>query len=440
MKYTFKIQGKFIASFKLILTLFAIINPVKAGDCMIKWFKFIRLFNTIFRHELPNLDLIEKQGLLSVKIGQTFALRIDFLGEKTCNHLAKLYSKTLPIKALDMQTILKDYTSNAWLDNFEWIDETPIGSASVGQVHKAKLKSGELVAVKFIKKDYKKAFEKDVKSLRRFVKFIIFFYPKLKKVADPIGIIEHIEKYTLDELDLRNEIEHGDILRKIYDENKTKYDLSRLKFPKIYTSLSNESVLVSEFIDGETVDTLIEKKALPYQDLLEIFHIHGFFIFHVGTFHGDLHPGNIIYKDKHFYFIDTGALSRVGKKIQTGLFEFMENLSDYDYEKCAMGLNHMAEKEIHGKAYEKYYEKFLLLYKDFKGRSVQEISLTKKMMQTFKLGVLSGMEFEKGMFPIIKSMMYLDGMVLKGAPNTRLMEAMRPYLKEFNAIKGNDSL
>jgi ubiquinone biosynthesis protein len=79
----------------------------------------------------------------------------------------------------------------------------------------------------------------------------------------------------------------------------------------------------------------------------------------------------------------------------------------------------------------------MTLYNDFEGRTVSEISLTKKMMQTIKLGVLSGMEFEKGMFPIIKSMMYLDGMVLKGAPNTNLMVAMRPYLKEFNEMKGD---
>lgn len=53
------------------------------------------------------------------------------------------------------------------------------------------------------------------------------------------------------------------------------------------------------------------------------------------------------------------------------------------------------------------------------------------MMETIKLGVNSGMVFEKGMFPIIKSMMYLDGMVLKGAPDTILMEEMRRFIKEF---------
>jgi ubiquinone biosynthesis protein len=98
----------------------------------------------------------------------------------------------------------------------------------------------------------------------------------------------------------------------------------------------------------------------------------------------------------------------------------------------------MASKEIHGKTYDAYYVKLLDLYKDFEGKSVSDVSLTRKMMETIKLGVNSGMVFEKGMFPIIKSMMYLDGMVLKGAPDTVLMMEMRRFLEEFH--KANEAI
>lgn len=398
-----------------------------------RWIMFIRLLKEIFnKKRLPDLNYIQNQGLLAVKIAQTFALRIDFLSEANCTHLAKLYTKTTPIEEEDVKVLLKHYTAEGWLNHFAHIEPTPIGSASVGQVHRATLQTGEEVVIKFIKKDFKKKFEKDVRSLRRFIKFIIFFYPKLAKVADPVGILEHIESYTLAELDLYNEIKHGEVLKSIYDKNKNVFDLSRLRFPIIYKALSNEHVLVSEYIEGKTVDDLLEEKAMPFNDILEIFHIHGFYIFIVGTFHGDLHPGNMIVKDNQFYFIDTGAISEVGRKIQKGLFEFMEALAFYDYEACAVALNHMADKEISGKAFEAYRVKLLDLYKDFSGKTVSEVSLTRKMMETIKLGVNSGMVFEKGMFPIIKSMMYLDGMVLKGAPNTVLMLEMRPFIDEFN--------
>ncbi|MDY0210982.1 MAG: AarF/ABC1/UbiB kinase family protein [Acholeplasma sp.] len=397
---------------------------------------FIKLFKEIFnKKRLPNIDYIQKQGLLAVKIAQTFALRIDFLSEETCTHLAKLYAHTTPIPNEDFKALLNKYGETDFLSHFKFIEDEPIGSASIGQVHRATLNNGEEVVIKILKKTFKKQFVKDVNALRRWLKFVLFFYPKLKRVADPMGILEHIESYTLAELDLRNEVSHGNVLKEIYENHYKQFDLSRLKFPKVYEALSNEHILVSEYISGSTVDDLLETKTMSFEDILELFHIHGFYIFIIGTFHGDLHPGNVIKHGQDFYFIDTGAISTVGKKIQMGLFEFMEHLAYYDFDGCAKALNRMAMKEISGKAYEKFHSALLKLYIGFENSTVSEISLTKKMMETIKLGVNSGMVFEKGMFPIIKSMMYLDGMVLKGAPNTVLMVEMRRFLDEFHQAR-----
>ncbi len=66
-----------------------------------RWLMFIKLFKMIFGKKLPDLDYIQKKGLLAVKIAQTFALRIDFLSEETCTHLAQLYTHTIPIQEED---------------------------------------------------------------------------------------------------------------------------------------------------------------------------------------------------------------------------------------------------------------------------------------------------------------------------------------------------
>ena len=103
-----------------------------------RFLMFIKLFKMIFnKKKLPDLDYIQKQGLLAVKIAQTFALRIDFLSEETCTHLAKLYTKTTPIEEEDFMDLLQSYTNPSWFSNFKSIDKKPLGSASVGQVHKA---------------------------------------------------------------------------------------------------------------------------------------------------------------------------------------------------------------------------------------------------------------------------------------------------------------
>ena len=91
----------------------------------------------------------------------------------------------------------------------------------------------------------------------------------------------------------------------------------------------------------------------------------------------------------------------------------------------------MSENEIQGDQYRDFEKKFMYLYKDFKGKTVSEVSLTKQMMLTIKLGVNSSMIFEKGIFSIIRSLMYLDGMVLKCNPNAILMNDMRKFTDEY---------
>lgn len=377
----------------------------------------------IYGNRRPDVEKIQKMGLLAVKIGQVHALRIDFLNEETCVELSKLYRANIPIKA-------EDALKNIDKTRFSWIDEKPLASASVGQVHRAKLLTGEEVVIKVIKSDFQNKFEKDVAAVKRFFKLVIFFYPKLARVFDPIGILKHIEDYTLRELNLFNEIEGHEILKGIHEKYKKDFDLSSLKFPKIYRELSSQNVMVSEYIPGNTFDEILDI-AMDYSELLLLFKIHGFFMFNVGTFHGDIHPGNLMLWSDKIYFVDTGAIGYVSKRLSKGLLNFFDALSVYDYDLCAKRLNEMAEKGISGQRFEKFKAKFNVLYSDFRGKSVKEVSLTRKMMETIKLGVNSGMAFEKGMFSIIKSLMFLDGMVLRCYPDAVLLEDMRQFVKEF---------
>ncbi len=396
-------------------------------------FNFVRLLYSIYGKQarLPNLEWIQRQGLLAIKLGQVHALRIDFLKRETCEHLAKLYRQTQPLAPQAFQELLNQQTPSDFKANFASLSDTPLASASVGQVHLGTLTSGESVVVKLIKSDVRKKFIQDVESVRSLLRWALFFYPKLKRVGDPIGILDDIQEYTLSELDLRHERDGQTELRSIYEAYHSTFDLSHLRFPKIYPALSNENVMVSECIPGFTFDELLEKGQLPYETMLTLFQIHGFYMFVVGTFHGDLHPGNIILSGDKLAFVDTGYIGRVGPQIRQGLFRFFEALSDYDYPACAVALNSMSMIHLEGTEWLKFRQQFLDLYKDFTHSTVAQISLTKMMMQTIKLGVLNGMTFEKGIFAIIRSLMYLDGMVLRCNPNAILMHDMRRFISDF---------
>jgi ubiquinone biosynthesis protein len=400
------------------------------------WFQFGRLIHSIYGRDgkLPDLDWIEGLGLLAVKLGQVHALRIDFLDREKCEHLARLYRHNATLATENFLELLRASAVPGFFDHFESIEPTALASASIGQVHRAQLKSGEAVVIKAVKRNVRTQFIADVASLKRLFRLATFIYPKLRQVGDPVGILGDIEEYTLSELDLRHEVAGQNTLRTIYEQQRNSFDLSRLAFARVYEPLCNENTMVSEFIPGRSFDELLETGDLHYERLLELFHIHGFYMFCVGTFHGDMHPGNVLLAGDKLWFIDTGYIGHVGPKIRRGLFGFFAALSEYDYPRCAAALNRMSERELAGPAFDEFRGRFLELYSDFEGASVAQISLTRKMMQTIKLGVHSGMTFEKGIFAIIRSLMYLDGMVLRCKPDAVLLRDMRRFIHEFEKL------
>ena len=396
------------------------------------WFQFARLIRSLYGRQktLPDLEWIQRLGLLAVKLGQVHALRIDFLDREKCQHLARLYRQNAVLAPADFLKLLAAVAPPFFISQFQCIEKNALASASVGQVHRAWLADGSPVVIKAIKKDVRRQFIADVASLRNLFRLATAVYPPLRRVGDPVAILGDIEEYTLSELDLRHEVAGQKILRDLAAEHQKRFDLSSLRFARVHEKLCNENVMVSEFVAGQTFDELIEAGTLPYDQLIELFRIHGYFMFCLGTFHGDLHPGNVILADGKICLVDTGYIGHVGDQIRRGLFEFFSALSVFDYSRSAAGLNRMSEVELSGAAYVDFEKKFLELYADFTDTTVAQMSLTKKMMQTIKLGVLCGMRFEPGIFAIIRSLMYMDGMVLRCRPDAVLMRDLRPFIAE----------
>ena len=94
-------------------------------------FGFTRLIYNIYGRGDADIDMIQRQGLLAVKIGQMHALRIDFLPEEKCRQLAQLYRHTDSIPAEQMRELLNRYTDEKWASNFQRIEERPVASASI---------------------------------------------------------------------------------------------------------------------------------------------------------------------------------------------------------------------------------------------------------------------------------------------------------------------
>src|SRR5512136_1297258 len=113
------------------------------------WIQFGRLIHSIYgrNRNLPDLDWIQGLGLLAVKLGQVHALRIDFLEREKCEHLARLYRRNAVLAPEDFMGLLRASAVPGFLDHFGDIELAALASASIGQVHRAQLKTGEAVVI-----------------------------------------------------------------------------------------------------------------------------------------------------------------------------------------------------------------------------------------------------------------------------------------------------
>ena len=391
--------------------------------------------------EPVDIDNIQSMGLLAVKLGQICALRPDLIEPDRCIQLQQLYSRAPSVPAEDFDELLRKNTPQDFRDNFNYIESKPFAAASIGQIHKAELKDGTKVVIKIIKSNFRKSFIRDVKRMKRWVKMGLLMNPKLKKVGNPIGLLSHIEDYTLRELDLMNEINGKEKLESLAEEYSASFPMPKLRFPKIWAELSNSNVLVMEEITSPTLENHLNNKSMEWDDMLQLFRIHGAFMFGLGVFHGDLHPGNAMMDEEgNFTFIDTGAICEAPEHVRKALFGFFFYLAKGELQNAFDAMLTMADVEPVGETLQTYYDSMYELYDGFVGTSVSEVSLTQQMMKTVKAAVLAGCSFGDEAFPIIRSLMYMDGMVLKGYPEVDLISSMGPYLDEFATLIDTNTL
>ena len=127
---------------------------------------FLRLRHTIYFAPEPDLALIQRLGLLAVKLGQIHALRPDFVGEDRARILARLYSNADSIRPENALALIASYAGPAYMDNFADFDPVPFAAASIGQAHHAHLKDGTSVVVKIVKKEMAAELIRDARRIR----------------------------------------------------------------------------------------------------------------------------------------------------------------------------------------------------------------------------------------------------------------------------------
>ncbi|MEN9911898.1 MAG: ubiquinone biosynthesis regulatory protein kinase UbiB [Pseudomonadota bacterium] len=233
-------------------------------------------------------------GPIFVKLGQTLSTRRDMLPVDIADELAQLQDRVPPFSSEQAVAILTQAYQQPPSKIFAYFDETPIASASIAQVHRATLRTGEYVAVKVLRPGILAQIEQDLALMLMAAQWLQNRSADGKRLR-PLEVVQEFNTVLHGELDLMLEAANCDQLRHNFPPNTARGDL--LYVPNVFWDYCRKTVLVTEWVDGIQINRLddLQTAGVNLQKLasdgVEIFFTQ---VFTDGYFHADMHPGNIL--------------------------------------------------------------------------------------------------------------------------------------------------
>ena len=259
---------------------------------------------------------LEELGPTFIKVGQMLSTRADIAPADIFQELQRLQDQVPPVSAEEVVSVIESELKSPVEAIFSDLDGTPIAAASIGQVHRAQLKTGEKVVVKVQRPNIRKVIEEDIDILRTLAGLAERHLPDAD-LYDPVGVVNEFAKYIRQELDYTLEGRNMERFARNFADDDTVY------IPKVYWSLTSGRVLTMERIDGIKVSQVEELRRSGFDTkriavkgaevyLKQIF-IHGFF-------HGDPHPGNIfVMPGEVIGLMDFGIVGRLSPEMTARL-------------------------------------------------------------------------------------------------------------------------
>lgn len=307
------------------------------------------------------VQMLEELGPTYVKIGQMASTRSDILPKEYCEAFEQLHADVSPMPFDTVLQCIDASYGRPWSEVFLAIDPTPLGSASIAQVHKAVLVDGAVVAVKVRRPGIVEEMSQDIMLMRRLLTTAEFLTNEHQVIILNFeNLVDELDRTTTNELDFNKELDN---LIRFYQELK---DQPGVSSPVPYPRFSNESVLVMQFVDGIAIDDVPVLRAAGDNPIDLANRLVQSYISQVlddGFFHADPHPGNIIVRGDDIVWIDLGMVGtltsserqlvgRMFRAVATNdsfmLMEAVIGISkqhgEVDYGKLLADLSHLLDK------------------------------------------------------------------------------------------------
>jgi predicted unusual protein kinase regulating ubiquinone biosynthesis (AarF/ABC1/UbiB family) len=268
---------------------------------------------------------LERLGPTFIKLGQVLSVRYDLLPAEYADALARLQDDVAPFSFEDVERIVNTELGLRISKAFAEFDATPIAAASLGQVHRARLRDGRLVAVKVQRPGIREMIADDLDALEEIADWVDT-HTEFGRTRQLGSFLDEFRKSLLRELDYRREAQNLVTLRTNLEEFK------RIVVPRPIDDYTTTRVLTMEYVDGVKVTKLsnVAKLELPGKELAdELFRAYLKQILIDGFFHADPHPGNVfVTRDKRIALLDLGMVAYIPPQLQTNLTQLVFAISE----------------------------------------------------------------------------------------------------------------
>lgn len=364
-------------------------------------------------------------GPTFIKLGQMLSTRPDMLPPPYIEALETLQDK---VEALPYEQVLKQLVNEIGHPEqvFEEFDREPLAAASIGQVHRARLKSGEEVIVKIQRPDIERKVESDLEIIKGLAQMSERRSPEARR----IGIADMVEEYSrmlLRELDYAREARNTE---RVY--NNFRHD-DRVVVPRVYWQHTTPRVLTQEYIAGvklSDVDEINRRgwdrrkiSRLGTEAFLSQILLHGFF-------QADPHPGNILVVDENTVaFIDFGQIGTLTERRLIYLGELLLSLNKGDIYK-AMGT--LRDIGIIGDSAdnEDFYEDFVDLVKDISSTTIGNLDMKRIRKESLELAYRYQLKMPAYLTSLMKALITVEGVGKKLDPDFNFTEVAKPLAKK----------
>ncbi|MEJ2520116.1 MAG: AarF/ABC1/UbiB kinase family protein [Desulfuromonadales bacterium] len=370
---------------------------------------------------------MEELGPTFIKLGQLLSTRPDVLGQDYIQEFSKLQDKVPAVPVADIKDQIQRELGYSAEELFSEFSAEPIAAASIAQVHRGRLKTGEEVVFKVRRPGVTRIVETDIDVLMGLA-YLIEQHVPAAALYDPLGLVKEFRRSITREMDFSREGRTVDRFALNFADSKTVY------IPKIYWDYSGEMVLTMEYVPGIKISKLEELRAQGY-DLHEIAQrgADAFLkqVLEHGLFHADPHPGNIfILPDQVICMLDYGMVGRLGQDLKEQLLDLLQALLERDVDRIINQLLYSGElTDIADlKNLRRDLNEFIEDYYDL---VLQEIKIGRLFAEFIEILTHHRIHFPPDYMLLAKALVVMEGVGRQLDPNFNMISHMRPYVSKF---------